>query len=282
MENVVKVLFFLGLGFYLAAGVVALAYLRAGSARTLSILTGILSAGCGALVIVFAVRWSMFGLLPLTTMGDALNLFVILGTAIALYIAYTNNVRPLLSFFGPALAALYLYNAVSDYSFLQQQPKALNGVFLAVHVGLAFLAYSLFFVASLTSLAYVFQARNLKQLHTTRLFHKLPSLEQLDQSLFKLITYGYVFFAITFVLGFIWAYFDSDELGAQWWLSAKIVRAFFMVILYSVAFHTRRQGRLRGQKLAYLVFVGFGLLLASYMVLGLINLEDVYFWRRPQ
>lgn len=282
MENAVEVLFFAGLGLYLAATIVALAYLRAGSARTLAILSGFLSAGCTVLIAVFAIRWSLFALLPLTTMGDALNLFVILGTAISLYIAHSNNVRPLLSFFGPALAALYLYNAMSDYSFLRQQPKELNGVFLAVHVGLAFLAYSLFFVASLTSLAYVFQARNLKQLHTTRLFHKLPSLELLDQSLFKLITYGYVFFAITFVLGFIWAYIDSEKLGANWWLSAKIVRAFFMVILYSVAFHTRRQGRLRGQKLAYLVFVGFGLLLASYMVLGVVQLQDFNFWSRSQ
>jgi HemX protein len=282
MTRAIDVLFFGGLAVYLAAGAVALAYLRAGSARTLSILSGILATGCGLLVVVFAMRWRMFGLLPLTTMGDALNLFVILGTAIALYISHRNNVRPLLSFFGPALAALYLYNALSDHTFLHVQPKALNGVFLAVHVGLAFLAYSLFFVASLTSLAYVFQARNLKQLHTTRLFHKLPSLEQLDQSLFKLIAYGYVFFAITFVLGFIWAYIDSDELGARWWLSAKIVRAFFMVILYSVAFHTRRQGRLRGQKLAYLVFVGFGLLLASYMVLGVVQIQDFNFWSRTR
>jgi len=282
MAIVVDVLFFAGLAVYLAAGGVAVAYLRAGSARTLDILSGLLGTGCGLLLLLFVARWKMFGLLPLTTMGDSLNLFVILGTAIALYISLSNNVRPLLSFYGPALAALYFYNAVNGHTFLHDQPKELNGVFLAIHVGLAFLAYSLFFVASLTSLAYVFQARNLKQLHTTRLFHKLPSLEQLDSSLFKLIAYGYAFFAISFVLGFIWAYFDSGELGARWWLSAKIVRAFFMVILYSVAFHTRRQGRLRGQKLAYLVFVGFGLLLASYMLLGVVQLQDFNFWSRAQ
>ncbi len=282
MTLTVDILFFAGLALYLSAGILALVYLRAGSTRTLSTLSGLMAAGCALLLVLFIIRWSMFGLLPLTTMGDSLNLFVLLGTVIALYIVHSNNVRPLLSFYVPALAALYFYNAVSDHSFLHEEPKALNGVFLAVHVGLAFLAYSLFFVASLTSVAYVFQARNLKRLHTTRLFHKLPSLEQLDRSLLKLITYGYVFFAITFVLGFIWAYFDHDELGARWWLSAKIVRAFFMVILYSVAFHTRRMGRLRGQKLAYLVFIGFGALLASYMVLGLVHLQDANFWRGTQ
>jgi ABC-type uncharacterized transport system permease subunit len=280
MAIAVDILFFTGLLLYLAAGVVALVYLRAGSTRTLSILNGLLGIGCLVLVILFAVRWKMFGLLPLTTMGDALNLFVVLGTGIALYISHSNDVRPLLSFYGPALAALYLYNSFNGHSFLHSQPKELNGIFLAIHVGLAFLAYSLFFVASLTSVAYVFQARNLKRLHTTRLFHKLPSLEQLDSSLFKLIAYGYVFFAVSFILGFIWAYFDSGELGARWWMSPKIARAFFMVILYSVAFHTRRQGYLRGQKLAYLVFIGFGLLLASYMLLGVVHLENFNFWSR--
>lgn len=280
MNVAVDIFFYLGLALFVLATGAALAYLRNGAARMLTTEAGLLAVGGVALLITFGLRWAMYGLLPLTNMGDSLNLFVILGTAIALFIAHSNNVRTLLCFYGPALAALYLFNAISGHTFLHEQPKPLNGVFLAVHVGLAFLAYSLFFVASLTSVAYVFQARNLKRLNTTGLFHKLPSLEQLDRSLFKLITYGYIFFAITFVLGFIWAHVDADELGARWWMSPKIMRALFMVILYSVAFHTRRLGWMRGQRLAYLVFVGFGLLLASYMALGLLQLEDFYFWSK--
>ena len=280
MTVAVDISFFGGLALYLAAGIVALAYLRGGSAKVVAAESSLLGAGALVLLITLVMRWAMYGLLPLTNMGDSLNLFLILGTAIALFIAHSNKVRALLCFYGPALAVLYLFNALSGHAFLHHEPKALNGWFLAIHVGLAFLAYSLFFVASLTSVAYVFQARNLKRLRTTGLLQKLPSLEQLDRSLFKLITYGYVFFAITFVLGFIWAYIAADELGPHWWLSPKIVRAFFMVALYSIAFHTRRVGWMRGQKLAYLVFVGFGILLASYLIFGWIYLEDVTFWSK--
>ena len=51
-----------------------------------------------------------------------------------------------------------------------------------------------------------------------------------------------------------------------------------MVALYSTAFHGRRIGLLRGQKLAYLVSVGFTVMLGSYLVLGLMNLQDYNFW----
>ena len=69
-----------------------------------------------------------------------------------------------------------------------------------------------------------------------------------------------------------------DELGVRWWLSAKILFAVFMAGLYSFSFHSRRLGLLRGQKLAYVMVIGFGAMLAIYLLLSVTNLKDAGFW----
>jgi ABC-type uncharacterized transport system permease subunit len=280
MVFAVDLTFYAALMLYVAAAVAMGLYLRRGDVLLTGFASRFVLAGGLLLSVTFALRWVMWGRLPLTTMADGLNLFIIMATAIVLYMSNRHQGvdRALLCFYTPPLVLLYAVNAVLAFGDLHREPKALNGAFLAVHVGLAVLAYALFFVASVTSIAYVFQARSLKRLHTVGLFQKLPSLEQLDRTLYHLIAFGYVFFAITLVLGLIWAYIAADELSARWWLSAKIVRAFFMVALYSTAFHGRRMGRLRGQKLAYLVFVGFAVMLGGYLALGLLNLQDYNFW----
>lgn len=263
---------------YVASAATAGWYLHSGGSRILRVTHVLVMAGAVILASTIALRWMAWGRLPLTTMADSLNLFIVLTSFVVAIVAHRGSQHAILCLYTPPLVALFAVNAVIAFSDLHSEPKALNGAFLAVHVGLAVLAYALFFVASITSIAYVVHARGLKQFRTSGLVKKLPSLEQLDRTLYFLIALGYVFFGITLVLGMIWAYFDRDALGPYWFLSPKIFRAAFMVLLYSTAFHARRRGQLRGQKLAYLVFVGFALMLGGYLLMGLFGVQDYNFW----
>ena len=150
--------------------------------------------------------------------------------------------------------------------------------FLVVHVMTALLAYALFFVASVTSVVYVVQARRLKSRQTGSSFHALPSLENLDTTLYQLIWMGYPLFLITMVLGLYWAWADRDLLGNMWWFSPKIFLSVLMVLLYGACFHLRALGLLRGPKLAGLVSIGFGALLIVYLVLELLRMTNYNFW----
>lgn len=281
MIAALDITFFAGFALFALAGALAYLYVRRESPPMLTAVYRVLSVGAAALLIVFFLRWLMFGLIPLTTPVDALNLLILLSTFIVLAVARQGSVRTLLCFYAPALLLVYGCNAVAGYGQLHSEPKELNGLFLAIHVGLAFLAYALFFVASLTSMAYIIQSRNLKRLRTTGIASKLPALEHLDGTLYRLIQYGYPFFVITLVLGLIGTVQFSEELNPTWWFSPKILRAVFsalMVILYAAAFHTRRIGWLRGQKLAYLVLIGSSIILGMYMLVGLAGVEGYRFW----
>jgi len=205
-------------------------------------------------------------------------LLTILSSFLILWVARKEVASALCCFYIPPLAALSLINATVAHGHLHQPPRELSGIPLLTHVGLAFLAFGLFFLASLTSAAYIFQANHLKNHHRTRLFQRLPSLEQLDRTLWQLIRCGYPLFVATLILGLLWAYVDRNILGTFWWLAPKVLLSWVMAGFYATIYHVRRSGLLRGPKLAYAVFLGFSSLLAVYLVLALTNWNTYYFW----
>lgn len=278
MTGLVLAFFYIAMAIYVAAAAVALSYLMWGGEKILPLAKRLSGMANTALLIVFVLRTMQWGLVPLTGLTDSLNLFLVLATGIMLSIQRKETCRSLLSFYLPPLGLIAVLNALSGYGHLSESPMPLNGIPLILHVGLVFLAFALFFVASMTSMAYAFQAQRLKKNQTTGIFQRLPSLEQLDKTLYHLISIGYPVFVTTLVVGLSWAWFDRDLLGERWWLSPKIFLSAVMVAFYSTSFHGRRIGWLRGPKLAYIVFFGFTSLLVVYIALGLLQLGDYNFW----
>lgn len=248
--------------------------------RLLRVAGGLALAAVLCLAGAFVLRFAQWGNLPLTSGADSLLLFVVMATVTAITVARQGRFQALLSFYLPPIALIGLLCAWMAVRDLAVAPKAMevSQTLLFAHVGLAFQAYALFFIASLTSLAYVFQARRLKMRKTTGLSQKLPSLEDLDRTLYLLVLAGYPIFVVTLIMGLLWARFASETLSPTWWYSPKIALSAVMVLFYAASYHLRALGWLRGPKLAYFVFVGFGLLLAVYMLLELMQLTNYNFW----
>lgn len=275
-------LFWLGFGAECAAAGAALFYLSgpnhvrllrfAGATSLLAVL---------ALSAVFTLRFVQWQTLPLTTGADSITLFNVLTTITAIAVSRQDRFRALLSFYMPPIALMGLVSALlvvrGDFATAPMAVEASQSL-LFFHVGLAFQAYALFFIASLTSAAYIFQARRLKARKTTGLFLKLPSLEDLDRTLHVLVLVGYPMFVITLIVGLLWARFVTDTLSPTWWFSPKIVLSFVMAAFYAASYHSRSRGLLRGPKLAYFVLIGFGFLLGVYVLLELLQLTNYNFW----
>ncbi len=266
---------------YVLSALWALRYLWSDEKGTLAPPAVMMTAGAAVFAALFGIRWAATGRVPLTSVLDSLVVFVLLSTVVILFVLRNRTMRALLCFYLPPLAAIALTAAAVAHQYLPHDPRALRGLFLLVHVGLAQLAFALFFIASTTSAAYLFQSHNLKRRQTTGLFAKLPPLEQLDTTLYALIGAGYPLFIVTLVLGIIWAWIDRELLGPHWYLSPKVLLALVMAVFYAVTFHMRRFGLLRGPKLAALVFGGFAGLLGLYLILGLMELNNYFFWENP-
>ncbi len=278
MHAAIYVALYAGVVCYAGAAAFSLWFLREETARRLHAAGRLATAGTVFLAVTFTLRYLHWRLLPMTSPTDSLVLFVLMGSVTASAVLWDEKRRALMCFYMPPLAVIALiaaYTALADFG---AGPKPLTTLLLTVHVSLAMLAYALFLMASLTSLAYAFQSGRLKGHRTTGLFLKLPSLEELDRTLYQLIAFGYPLFVVTLWLGLFWAWYDSSSLSDTWWLSPKIVLSLVMVLLYSFSYHARARGWLRGPKLAYCVFWGFGLLLFAYLFLNVLGLTNYNFW----
>lgn len=278
MSPIPAIPFYLAVACYIAAGLLTLQFVRLTDDRLLRLAKRMAAAGNTLILAVFLYRWWEFGAIPLTGLGDSLNLFLVLCTGIMLLVQRRPGMQPLLCYYMPALALIAIVDGLVAPRYLDQPPKQLNDVLVTIHVGLVFLSFALFFVASLTSMAYAVKAQSLKRRVTTGFVAKLPSLELLDKTLYRLIGVGYPAFVITALFGLAWAWAARDLLGDYWFVAPKILLSYAMVVLYAISFHVRRFGWLRGPKLAYLVFFGFTLLLATYLVVGIFQIGGQTFW----
>jgi len=280
MTPLVYSTFILGMALLFGSAIVSLSYLGLSTnPRLLNLSFRGSVASLAVLVIMMAVRTAQWGQVPFTTVADSLTLFVTCGLAIlVVQLAAAPPHRALLCFYLPPLALIGALSTFRAHPTFSEAPKPLSDTLLTVHVGLVFLAFALFFLAGLNSVAYAFQAQRLKHRKTTGLFQKLPSLEALDTYLFQLIRIGYLTFAVTLVVGGFWVWYEGNQLSGTWWLSPKIVMATAMLFFYAFSYHARAAGRLRGPKLAHLVCYGTGALIGLYLFLAMFDVLNYNFY----
>lgn len=273
--------FVLGIGQLWASALGTLVYLRGANHQGALRFAAWTSLGAGlCLAATLLARFAQWHVVPLTTGSDSLMLFIVMAAFTSAAVVRQARFRALLLFYAFPLAVLGTLCAVLARHDFLKAPSEINASrsLLLMHVALAFQAYALFLIASLTSLAYVFQARRLKLRRTAGIFQKLPSLEDLDRTLYLLVLFGYPMFVITLLLGLVWAWINPNPLSETWWYSPKILLSALMVLFYAASFHSRSLGLLRGPKLAYFVFVGFAVLLGCYLILETLRMTNYNFW----
>ncbi|MFM1920388.1 MAG: hypothetical protein RLZZ303_2022 [Candidatus Hydrogenedentota bacterium] len=238
------------------------------------------AASIGALFLfgMLALRAFQYQLVPLTSGVESLSLLVVMITWTVFAITQDAPRRNLTLVYLPAIAGIAIIAALLAPAELPRPPKPLSPLLLLLHVVPAFLAYAWFFIAMLTSAVYLYQASRLKRRLSLGPIQQLPSLENMDRTLFLLISMAYPLFVVTLVTGAYWAWADRELLGALWWMSPKIMLSLAMVVIYATCYHGRATGLLRGPRLANVLLIGVGSLLAAYLLLEIFGLTNYNFW----
>ncbi|TAK92325.1 MAG: c-type cytochrome biogenesis protein CcsB [Burkholderiaceae bacterium] len=96
-----------------------------------------------------------------------------------------------------------------------------------------------------------------------RIADRLPSLEVLDEVMYKSIAVGFAFFTIATILGALWA---ADAWGTYWQWDPKETWALIVWLNYAAWLHMRLMKGLRGSFAAYWALVG--LLVTGFAFLG--------------
>lgn len=147
-------------------------------------------------------------------------------------------------------------------------PEALRSPWLAVHVTLAFLGNAVFALAFAVSAAFLLQQNFLKSKRGGPLVHRLPAVQTLDRLSLVFLLWGFPLLTLGIVTGGFWS---MSATGHFWSWEAREVLAVITWLLYAGLLQLRLLGGLHGRKAAGWTIAAFGLLLASYLFVNLLQ-----------
>jgi ABC-type transport system involved in cytochrome c biogenesis permease subunit len=238
-------LVYLVLAFYFAAAVCYMAGYRYN--RWPVIAFGLLASGLVVNLLVLVIRIVVNGRLPVANGYEFLLSFAFITAT--MYIVYER-----LSKNNKAGGVIMLLNTLLFLAIIILMPQqigtvtplmpALKSPWLTIHVVTAIAAYSAFTLAA--GLAII---------------QLLRTVSEEDNSIYRLVSFGFAALSLSIVLGAIWA---EQVWSSYWTWDPKETWALVTWIIYAIYLHLHRHKGWRGSKARILVIAGFILVLFTF------------------
>jgi cytochrome c-type biogenesis protein CcsB len=155
-----------------------------------------------------------------------------------------------------AVGFLFWYTVARDAANILPLVPALQSWWMKIHVPANFVGYGTFSLAAMVGVAYLCKAHGYG-------VSRLPSLEGLDDVMYKAISIGFAFFTVATILGALWA---AEAWGGYWSWDPKETWALIVWLNYAAWLHMRLMKGLRGRVAAWWALIG--LLITTFAFLG--------------
>ncbi|KQZ27736.1 c-type cytochrome biogenesis protein CcsB [Duganella sp. Root1480D1] len=213
------------------------------------------------------VRWyesyligSDVGHIPISNLYEVFILFSLITAMFYQYYEAHYKTRALGPFvllvISAAVGFLLWYTVARGASEIQPLVPALQSWWMKIHVPANFIGYGTFALAAMVASAYLLKSHGMLE-------DRLPSLEVLDDVMYKAISIGFAFFTIATILGALWA---AEAWGGYWSWDPKETWALIVWLNYAAWLHMRLMSGLRGRPAAWWALVG--LLVTTFAFLG--------------
>ncbi len=200
------------------------------------------------------------GHIPVSNLYEVFILFALITAMFYLYYEQHYATRQLGAFvmliISAAVAFLLWYTVSRDAAQIQPLVPALQSWWMKIHVPANFIGYGTFALAAMVGTAYLLKSHGI-------LADRLPSLEVLDDVMYKSISVGFAFFTVATILGALWA---AEAWGGYWSWDPKETWALIVWLNYAAWLHMRLMSGLRGRVAAWWSVVG--LLVTTFAFLG--------------
>ena len=200
------------------------------------------------------------GHIPVSNLYEVFILFSLITAMFYLYFEQRYATRQMGAFvllvISAAIGFLLWYTVTRDASDIQPLVPALQSWWMKIHVPANFIGYGNFALAAMVSAAYLLKSSG-------RLVDRLPSLEVLDDVMYKAISAGFAFFTIATILGALWA---AEAWGGYWSWDPKETWALIVWLNYAAWLHMRLMTGLRGRVAAWWALTG--LIVTTFAFLG--------------
>jgi len=208
--------------------------------------------GRASLVLLILSSLLLFGILisriteahrlPLANMYEFCILFALVIAMSSLFMRKSLN-SPLFDLSAALLLLLLLTIVVTLPSELRPLMPALQSRWLHAHVATAIMAYTAFALAFCLGIIYLTKANSAD-----------AELKHIDRRIYKLVVFGFILLTIVIITGAVWA----EEVWGNWWSwDPKETWSLVTWVVYATYLHARRTGGWKGRKSAWLVVIGF-------------------------
>ncbi|MDX1351421.1 MAG: c-type cytochrome biogenesis protein CcsB [Thiomicrorhabdus sp.] len=208
-----------------------------------------------------------YGHIPVSSLYEVFVLFVVLTALIYLYYEQKYKTRNLGGFVMMVLSAAVVfilwYIFDKDAHVIQPLVPALKSWWMKIHVPANFIGYGTFSIAAMVGFAYLITAKIAAKNPDSAFVKRMPSLEMMDDLMYKNIALGFAFFTIATVLGAMWA---AEAWGGYWSWDPKETWALIVWLNYAAWLHIRMSKGWRGTPMAWWALIG--LLVTTFAFLG--------------
>lgn len=200
------------------------------------------------------------GHIPVSNLYEVFILFSLITAMFYLYYEQHYDTRQLGAFvmlvISAAVVFLMWYTVTRDAAEIQPLVPALQSWWMKIHVPANFIGYGTFALSAMVASAYLLKSSGY-------LVDRLPSLEVLDDVMYKAISVGFAFFTVATILGALWA---AEAWGGYWSWDPKETWALIVWLNYAAWLHMRLMTGLRGRVASWWALVG--LLVTTFAFLG--------------
>jgi cytochrome c-type biogenesis protein CcsB len=200
------------------------------------------------------------GHIPISNLYEVFILFCLITALFYLYYEQRYATRQLGGFvlliINAAVGFILWYTFDRQAHTIQPLVPALQSYWMKIHVPANFVGYGCFSLAAMVATAYLLAQRGI-------FASRLPTLEVLEDVMYKSIAIGFAFFTIATILGAMWA---AEAWGGYWSWDPKETWALIVWLNYAAWLHLRMIKGLRGPVLAWWAVVG--LLITTFAFLG--------------
>ena len=213
------------------------------------------------------VRWyesyligSDVGHIPISNLYEVFVLFSLITALFYLFYEQHYNTRALGAFvllvISAAVGFLMWYSITRDAQQIQPLVPALQSWWMKIHVPANFIGYGSFALSAMVAVSYLMKEHGV-------LADRLPTLDVLDDVMYKSIAVGFAFFTIATILGALWA---AEAWGGYWSWDPKETWALIVWLNYAAWLHMRLMKGLRCAVAAWWALTG--LLVTTFAFLG--------------
>ncbi|MDV3237328.1 MAG: c-type cytochrome biogenesis protein CcsB [Gammaproteobacteria bacterium] len=205
------------------------------------------------------------GHIPVSNLYEVFILFSVI-TAL-LYLFYENRYRTralggfVLLVISAAVGFLLWYTFDRGAHEIQPLVPALQSYWMKIHVPANFVGYGAFALAAMVGIAYLFRSHQERR-PGGGAGSVLPSLEMLDDVMYKSIALGFAFFTVATILGALWA---AEAWGGYWSWDPKETWALIVWLNYAAWLHMRLTKGWRGTPMAWWAIVGLFVTLFAFL-----------------